>query len=392
MSELMSDLVALSREYGADPRWVAAGGGNTSLKDGDILYVKASGHPLATIDAEGFARMDRRKLAAIWEADYPKGGDPSSVAERERLVLADMMAARIPGEERRPSVETLLHDLLPWPLVVHLHPTLVNGLSCGVDGPAVADELFGDAVCWIPVTDPGYVLAGVIRRALDEGSERGLGTPDFIVLANHGIFVGGADADEVRGKYRRIHRALEERLTRRPGAMPETRSWPADAEALSAAVRGPFGDQAAWTLLAGGELEEYLDSPEAARPLTGCLTPDHIVYAGPGAVFIGPTELDAAGGDGAEAWRTAAAAYADRWGKAPNVAVYGGAGGVRGALVAAKGPKQLENAVTLLKDALGVAAYAESFGGVRLLEERFVRFIVDWEVENYRSSVASTGS
>jgi len=64
VSNNLKDLVDISREYGSDPRWVVAGGGNTSLKIDDVLYVKASGFPLATIDEGGFARMDRSKLAA----------------------------------------------------------------------------------------------------------------------------------------------------------------------------------------------------------------------------------------------------------------------------------------------------------------------------------------
>ena len=103
MTQGLNDIVELSREYGSDSRWVVAGGGNTSFKTGETLFVKASGFPLATIGEEGFARMDRRKLAAIWENDYPTGEDAESVAKREHLVLADMMDAREPGEERRPS-------------------------------------------------------------------------------------------------------------------------------------------------------------------------------------------------------------------------------------------------------------------------------------------------
>jgi len=62
---------------------------------------------------------------------------------------------------------------------------------------------------------------------------------------------------------------------------------------------------------------------------------------------------------------------------------------MKGALVAAKGKKALDNAVLLLGNALEVCAYAENFGGPLVLEERFIRFIVDWEVENYRSKLAS---
>ena len=52
-------LINASRRYGSDPHLVLLGGGNTSYKEGNILYVKASGHPLGSIDEGGFVRMDR---------------------------------------------------------------------------------------------------------------------------------------------------------------------------------------------------------------------------------------------------------------------------------------------------------------------------------------------
>lgn len=421
----MADLIALSREYGGDPRWVAAGGGNTSLKEGGILYVKASGFPLAGIDEGGFARMDRGRLAEIWRKDYPKGEDPGAAAERERLVLADQMAARIDGETRRPSVEALVHDFLPWPLVVHLHPTLVNGLTCGVEGPRIARELFGENQVWIPVTDPGYTLASVIRESLGGGgaagaagtSEAARGTgaargpegpgsagavkaPDYILLANHGVFVGGEDAREIRAKYDRLDRVLRDYVGREPEAMPQRGEIPARWDAWAAAVRSCHGKDAAAVWVQGGELERRLESRAAAEPLIGCLTPDHIVYAGPGALYAGDLEGAGAGGNGAPgggdgvsegSGRSAASGpaeelqgYRARWGKPPNVILLPG-----GALAAASGEKALNNAVLLLENALEVCAYTESFGGPRFLEERFVRFIVDWEVEAYRSKVSS---
>ena len=389
MGTMMNDLLTLSRKYGSDPDWVVAGGGNTSLKDGEVLYVKASGYPLSTIGEEGFARMDRSRLAAIWNTEYPGGSDDAAVADRERLVLADMMAARMPGEERRPSVETLLHDLLPWPLIVHLHPTMVNGLTCGVDGKEMAEEIFGEDMCWIPVTDPGYVLATVIRKSLDERSGRGLDSPDFIFLANHGVFVGGADAAEVDGKYDRLRSALEGRLKRRPGTMPKEAVLPGDAEDFRAVARGLFGEKARLGFVGGGELVRYMDSGEDAAALTGCITPDHIVYAGPGALYLSREDIASTGGNIAEAWKIAADAYTADRGKPPNLTLVNDGSGVSGALICAAGEKAFANAAILLDNALEVCAYAESFGGPLMLEDRFIRFIVNWEVENYRSQLAS---
>ena len=102
----ISALAEIFRHYGANPDYVLAGGGNTSWKNGDTLYVKASGASLADAVPDAFVKMNRKALAAIWEQQYP-----DSSAERESAVLAGMLAARQAGEEqKRPSVEVLLHD------------------------------------------------------------------------------------------------------------------------------------------------------------------------------------------------------------------------------------------------------------------------------------------
>ena len=64
----LAALIQLSNHYGTGTDYVIAGGGNTSWKNDKVLYVKGSGQALSTIQAEGFARMDRKALAAIWTA------------------------------------------------------------------------------------------------------------------------------------------------------------------------------------------------------------------------------------------------------------------------------------------------------------------------------------
>jgi rhamnose utilization protein RhaD (predicted bifunctional aldolase and dehydrogenase) len=83
-------VVRLSHYYGSDPSIVLAGGGNTSVKVGDRLFVKASGHALATIGPEGFVEMDRHALAAIADKEPPKDEN-----ERERIFKDLIMQARI---------------------------------------------------------------------------------------------------------------------------------------------------------------------------------------------------------------------------------------------------------------------------------------------------------
>jgi len=125
---LLDSIVSLSREFGSSPEYVLAGGGNTSVKDGDAMYVKASGTRLGTIDMDGFVPLSLKALDGIWAKRYPE-----ETNAREDAVLADLNAARMEeGDTRRPSVESLLHGFFPYRYVVHTHPALVNGLSCSV--------------------------------------------------------------------------------------------------------------------------------------------------------------------------------------------------------------------------------------------------------------------
>ncbi|MDR1566714.1 MAG: class II aldolase/adducin family protein, partial [Treponema sp.] len=88
----VQELAEISRFYGANPGYVIAGGGNTSFKDKDYLYIKASGTSLARAEPGDFVKMDRAALAKIWKKTYPSDSEA-----RESAVLADMMAARAPG-------------------------------------------------------------------------------------------------------------------------------------------------------------------------------------------------------------------------------------------------------------------------------------------------------
>ena len=146
----LETLVHFSNAYGANPAFVLAGGGNTSYKTADTLYIKGSGTSLATIKGEEFVKMDRKALAAIWEKTYS-----ADEKEREAEALADLMAAKMPGEEsKRPSVETLLHDLFPQQFILHVHPSSVNAITCSAQGKAAALELVPGAV-WVDECNPG---------------------------------------------------------------------------------------------------------------------------------------------------------------------------------------------------------------------------------------------
>ncbi|MDC7126053.1 MAG: class II aldolase/adducin family protein, partial [Spirochaetales bacterium] len=187
----VQELAEVTNRYGSDKDFVLAGGGNTSFKENGIMYVKPSGTTMATISAEDFVKVDLEKLKCMMDKTYSEDSE-----EREAEALKDMMASRVPGEDKRPSVETLLHFLLPYNYVVHTHPTLINGLTCSKDGESICSEIFGKKALWIPVVNPGYILALTIKERLEEHRRNG-GADQIIILQNHGIFVQADSLEEI---------------------------------------------------------------------------------------------------------------------------------------------------------------------------------------------------
>lgn len=181
----MNNLVAFSRHYGADPALVVAGGGNTSIKENGILYVKGSGTALASVSPEDFVALDIAKLLGILDKQYP-----ADDAQREAAFLADILAARLPGNEnKRPSVETLLHALFPQRYVLHLHPAMVNGLTCSQQGRQASQRLFPKAA-WLDECRPGYTMAVLLADEVARGV-------DTVLLQNHGVFFAAETPEQL---------------------------------------------------------------------------------------------------------------------------------------------------------------------------------------------------
>ncbi|MDR2618578.1 MAG: class II aldolase/adducin family protein [Treponema sp.] len=370
----VQELAEISRFYGANPDYVIAGGGNTSFKDKDNLYIKASGTSLARAEPGDFVKMDRAALAKIWKKTYPS--DPDA---RESAVLADMKAARVPGEEKkRPSVETLLHDILPFSFVVHTHPSLVNGLTCSQNGEEAAKELFKDDFIWIPSINPGYVLSKAVKDAMDKyRAEKGK-APGIIFLQNHGVFAGSDSVDGVKAVYKRIMETIGGRIKRQPrNCRPGPRfhfNHTLMKELISLAEK--LNGSGPWFVrfLRNPEIKKFTASRGSFAPLSSAFTPDHIVYAGSDPFFA----------DSPAGLEEALKAYMQKTGVFPKTIALKGIG----VFGLASSDKAAKNAVELFNDAAKVAIYSESFGGPRFMPEDQIRFINNWEVERYRSSIS----
>ncbi|MDR0524441.1 MAG: class II aldolase/adducin family protein [Spirochaetaceae bacterium] len=362
-------LTGISRRYGANPEYVIAGGGNTSCKDDSTLAVKSSGTSLGEISFEGFVKLDRRRLREIREKTYPAEPD-----EREAQVLADMLAARLPGEEhKRPSVETLLHDILPFPWVVHTHPALVNGLTCSRDAEAGAAKLFPESI-WIPSINPGYILSQKVAQALEEYQAKHGKTGQVIFLQNHGVFVSANTTKDVDDSYQRILETLRSCILRNPDFSEEVFVWENSEEIRQRIVAFAGGAKRA-VFLRNQEIARITQNRAAFEPVSSAFTPDHIVYAGSNPIFIESFS------DIQEQWNL----QASRIGKTPKIIAVQN----MGVFGIGDSEKAAHLALELFTDAMKIAAYTESFGGSRFMPQDQIDFINNWEVERYRSKVSA---
>lgn len=301
--------VYTSRLLGAESSLVLQGGGNTSVKTStpnlfgepeEILYIKGSGWDLASIEPAGFAPVRLEVLRRMAELKELSDTD---------MVRAQRAAMTDPGAPT-PSVEAILHAIIPFAYVDHTHADAVVAISNTPDGERRIREVYGDSVLVVRYVMPGFILAKAVRdltRSVDWKSLEG------IVLLNHGIFSFGSEA---RTSYERmialVSQAEEYLKDRGPGTTGSTDSTDLVAVGEGQNLRCIAELRRAVGQARGGPLVGRVDrSPAAvafsARPDVakiagrGPLTPDHVIRTK-------PVPLVAEGN-----WEAAVAGYADRY-------------------------------------------------------------------------------
>jgi rhamnose utilization protein RhaD (predicted bifunctional aldolase and dehydrogenase) len=372
-------LTAISNYYGSKPEYVIAGGGNTSFKDPSTLYIKGSGIALADCSPESFVRMDRHALARIWTKTYP-----ADAGEREKAVLADLMDARQAGENhKRPSVETLLHDMLPFSWVIHTHPAIVNGLTCSRQGEQAVHRLFPGEAVWIPSTNPGYILAQRVKQEMEVYQACRGRPPGLIFLQNHGVFVSADTPEGIHELYRHSMEKLSGVIGRKPEVSESAAQWGCSS-LLIPLLSELTGGTAVFAR--NHEIARFTSCRESFAPAASAFTPDQIVYAGGHPLFVEtaahrPEQILA---DIRGTWDI----HRAETGGNPKII------GVQGLGVFGLGSseKAAALALELFIDGISIAVYAESFGGPQSMPLDQIQFINTWEAERYRSQISSKTS
>jgi rhamnose utilization protein RhaD (predicted bifunctional aldolase and dehydrogenase) len=231
---------ALSARLGRDALQVQGPGGNTSIKDGGTMWVKASGTELARAEERDiFVAVD----VAAARAEAAGGGDGTC-----RAAMLD------PEGALRPSIETTFHALLDARVVAHTHSVATLVHAIGPEGrEAAAGKLAGLPVAFVPYAKPGLPLTRAIAAAARPGTR-------IFVLQNHGLICAGDSVEEVAERLAEVEARL---------ALPARAAPPPPGD--------PAPDGHAWS--AGSWIA--MDPRMAALASTGSYWPDHVVFLGP---------------------------------------------------------------------------------------------------------------
>jgi rhamnose utilization protein RhaD (predicted bifunctional aldolase and dehydrogenase) len=326
----LDHLRSVSARIGADPLLVQAAGGNTSLKDDGVMWVKASGTWLQDAQAKDiFVPVDfqaLRKALAV---------DDTACETSVEFVRTDLNDGGL-----RPSIETTVHALIPQRVVLHVHCVNTIAWAIRADAEQRLAELLRDwNWVFIPYVRPGLPLARSISARLKPGV-------DVLVLGNHGLVVAAETVEEAAAKLEAVSKVLQR---------PARTTAAADADALS-------------KLAAGSEYRPALMPETHALAMDAhalvwggdaVLYPDHAVFLGVGVAI-----------------RLASAA--------PLVAVRG-----KGVLVRRDAKPAVEPMGRCLADVLRRVTPGET---LKQLNHTEIGELINWDAEKYRQNLGKAGS
>lgn len=272
-----------SQLIGQDRELVLHGGGNTSVKSThkdrfgvshDVIWVKASGYDLGQMWTEGFTGLKLDPLLKL--AELEKLSDPDMVNE--------VNCARLDSSAANPSIEAIVHAVIPFKYVDHSHANAV--LTISNSAPELFAEIYGDDVLVLPYVKPGFDLAIQFRDAVGQGL---LHKHKAIILEHHGVFTYADDAKEAYERMIEVVSMAEEALAARCAPVvkvTQERLDPVEIARARQAVAGKLGK--AVLSLPGSPVPSDDVDTIVANSAKGTLTPEHVIHNKPFPVhFVG---------------------------------------------------------------------------------------------------------
>ena len=369
--------VYTSRLLGRDPQLVLHGGGNTSVKireadffghEQNLIYIKGSGWDLATIKIEGFAPTRMEPLLRLSAFDALSDTD----------MVTQLRAAMTNPHAPTPSIEAILHAVLPATFVDHTHANAIVALTNNPHGAELVQKTFGSRVLVVPYIMPGFELAKAVADLIKEKSLEGV---EGLVLMHHGLFTWGASARE---SYERMIQLVTEAEQAAP-ALAALEAQPIDdwlgLATLRQSVSQVRGVPVLATLDASPAAVGFSNRPDVERLATqGPLTPDHSIRTKRIPAVIGDA-IDAS----VHAYAAEYEAYFLRHAgpdhtqlfPAPNWSVWPGRG------IVSFGPTVKEAGIVadIASHTAATIQIAEALGGWQALPEADIFAIEYWELE-----------
>ena len=155
--------VYTSRLLGKCPELVLHGGGNTSVKGQyknifgekiETLFINGSGWDLISIEEDGFAPVNLNDLIKLSSLNY---------LSDSQMVVEQKLATLKPNAPN-PSVEAILHALIPYTFVDHTHADAVLSITNTPNGRAKINEIYNEEILIVPYVMPGFILAKKIAE------------------------------------------------------------------------------------------------------------------------------------------------------------------------------------------------------------------------------------
>ena len=184
--------LSASEEIGRNFNLIQGAGGNTSYKDGDNLFVKASGHKLKdSLTGDIFIKVNLKKL-------------------RKRLI--DNIIDPLDGtwdqsKGKKPSMETNMHAILPQKYIFHTHCLNTISFTVQKDFEKRASKIFSKfKYAIIKYKMPGLPLAREIQKIIKSSK------PEIIFLSNHGLVICSDELDKVLELTYLVSKSLDQGL------------------------------------------------------------------------------------------------------------------------------------------------------------------------------------
>lgn len=382
MAEL-EKLITISRQFGADIELVQGGGGNTSVKPGaGTLLVKASGTTLRDASADSFVMVDPVKVLQVLEADDLQALD---LQQRDRHVAERINATVLDQSGRRPSIETFLHAMLPDKYIVHVHPVLVNALTCMVGGEQIAETLFiGVPFLWINYGAPGYPLAMTLKNGINKCRTAGRELPPLIFLENHGVIFSGESPDQICTLSEKTGMILKtyfgDCLLNSP--FLHSHATPLDTDLLQIAFAASGGADRRIVAVSGAELAASVNDQEWKKMMTAApLYPDHVVYCGEAPLLLH-------GIDDHEVVLSELNLFVQRFGYLPKVIVDDSS---RTVFLVGQSSTEIETISMMLETHIKILAHIGLKGSLKHLSAEDGAYIANWESEKFRRALMIAG-